>query len=97
MKRFLMKSFAEHGVDIHESTAVQTINEDHTITVKFGGNEQILGPFDYVITAVGMRANTELKDTLESLVSEVVYVGDALKPGNALDAIKEGYTAALTI
>lgn len=97
MKRFLLKSFEEHSVEIHESTAVQTINEDHTITVKCGDETSDLGPFDYVVTAVGMRANTELKDTLEDLVDEVVYVGDALKPGNALDAIKEGYMAALDI
>ena len=44
-----------------------------------------------------MRANLELKGTLEDSVKEVVYVGDALKPGNALNAIEEGYMAALDI
>lgn len=46
---------------------------------------------------MGMRANLELKGTLEDIVKEVVYVGDALKPGNALNAIEEGYMAALDI
>lgn len=44
-----------------------------------------------------MRANTELKETLEDVVDEVVYVGDVLTPENALNAIQEGYTAALDI
>lgn len=97
MKRFLLKSFAEHQVDIHENTAVSTINSDKTITVDCKGEKKNLGPFDYIVTAVGMRANTELKDTLEDIVSEVVYVGDASAPGNALSAIKDGYVKALEI
>lgn len=97
MKRFLLKSFAEHQVDIHENTAVSTINSDKTITVDCKGEKKNLGPFDYIVTAVGIRANTELKDTLEDIVSEVVYVGDASAPGNALSAIKDGYVKALEI
>lgn len=97
MKRFLLKQLEDFKTDIHTSTAVQTINADRTITVKKGEEEKVLGPFDAVVTAVGMRANTELKDTLEDIVKEVVYVGDALKPGNALNAIEEGYIAALDI
>ena len=81
MKRFLLQSFEDHHVDIHAGTAVQTINEDRTITVKAGEEEKVLGPFDKIVTAVGMRANLELKGTLEDIVKEVVYVGDALKPG----------------
>jgi len=65
--------------------------------VEKNGRSESLGTFDYVITAIGMRANTELKGVLEEIVNEVVYVGDALKAGNALDAIEEGYRAALTI
>lgn len=97
MKRFLLKQLEDFKTDIHTSTAVQTINADRTITVKKGEEEKVLGPFDAVVTAVGMRANMELKDTLEGIVKEVVYIGDALKPGNALNAIEEGYIAALTI
>ncbi len=97
VKKFMMESYAEHGVDIQTNAAVQTINEDQTITVKVGNEEKILGPFDAVITAVGLHANTELKDVLEDVVSEVVYVGGALHRGNALDAIREGYAAALNI
>ena len=36
MKRFLLQSFEDNHVDIHAGTAVQTINEDRTITVKAG-------------------------------------------------------------
>jgi pyruvate/2-oxoglutarate dehydrogenase complex dihydrolipoamide dehydrogenase (E3) component len=97
VKKFMMESYAEHGVDIQTSAAVQTINEDQTITVRIGEEERILGPFDAVITAVGLHANTELQNVLEDVVPEVVYVGGALHRGNALDAIREGYAAALRI
>ena len=71
MKRFLLQSFEDHHVDIHAGTAVQTINEDRTITVKAGEEEKVLGAFDKIVTAVGMRANLELKGTLEDIVKEV--------------------------
>lgn len=97
MRKFLMESFEEHGVDIHVSTAVQTINEDKTITVKAGEEMIDLGPFDAVVTAVGLHPNTELKDVLEETVPEVLYAGGALNRGNALNAIREGYKAGLEI
>ena len=97
MRKFLMESYEEHHVDIHVNTAVQTINEDKTITVKVGGERKLLGPFDYVLTAVGLHGNTELKDVLEDIVPEVKYVGGALQRGNALDAIREGYKAGLEV
>ncbi|MCI8647230.1 MAG: FAD-dependent oxidoreductase [Firmicutes bacterium] len=97
MRRFLLQSFEEHKVDIYAGTEVQTINGDQTIAVKQGEEEKVLGPFDAVVTAVGMQANTELKDTLEDAVKEVVYVGDISKQGNALGAIEDGYMKALNI
>jgi hypothetical protein len=56
-----------------------------------------LGPFDYVLTAVGLHGNTELKDVLEDVVPVVKYAGGALQRGNALDAIREGYKAGLEV
>ena len=97
MRRFLMKSFDEHGVSMHVNTAVQTINEDRTITVKVNEEMKNLGAFDYVVTAVGLHPNTELKDVLEDVVKEVRYAGGALNRGNALNAIREGYKAGLEI
>ena len=97
MRKFLMESYEEHGVDIHVNTAVQTINEDKTITVKVGDEMKELGPFDYVLTAVGLHGNTELKDVLEDVVPVVKYAGGALQRGNALDAIREGYKAGLEV
>lgn len=97
MKYFLLKSFKEHEVDVHVSTAVKSINEDHTITVKAGDSEKVLGPFDAVVIAAGLQANTELQHVLEDIVPEVVYVGGALEPGDGMKAIEQGYIAALSI
>ena len=97
IRRFLMESYEEYNVDIHESSAVQTINEDKTITVKVGDELQILGPFDYVLLSVGLKRNPELIDVLEDIVPVVKYAGGALNPGNALNAIREGYQAGLEI
>lgn len=97
MKYFLLKSFKEHNVDVHAGTAVQSINADHTITVKTGDEVKVLGPFDAAVIAAGLQANKELKNVLEDVVPEVVYVGGALMPGDGMKAIEQGYEAALRI
>jgi len=98
MKKAMMESFNEYGVDLRPGSAVQTINEDHTITVKVGDEEQKLGPFDYVVTAVGLKANAGLiNGALDGICDEVVYCGGALQQGNALDAIRQGFEAGYSI
>lgn len=97
MKRFLFKSFAEHKVDIHVETRVLAINEDKTITIQKGGKDVVLGPFDKVLMATGMKPVKGLEEEIKDLVPEIVLVGDSNKSGNALDAIEGGYIAGLKI
>lgn len=97
MKRFLNLSFEEHGVQTYTSTAVASIEADGTIKATKDDREILLGAFDYVVTAVGMRARQELLKALENSDVQIVRVGDANKPGNALSAIEDGYVAALSI
>ncbi|MCQ4638279.1 NAD(P)/FAD-dependent oxidoreductase [Anaerovorax odorimutans] len=97
MKRFLLQSFKENNVEIHTKTEVKSIEEDGTIKIEKDGLEILLGAFDFVVTAVGMRPVRKLKESLEGQDIAVFYVGDAKKPGNALDAIEDGYLTALQI
>lgn len=93
IKFFLMKNFKEYGVDLHPSTAVVSINPDRTMNVKHDGVETVIGPFDAVVIASGLQANTELKGTLEQYCPEVVYAGGALEAGDGMKAIEQGYRA----
>lgn len=98
MKRFLLQSFKDRGVNVYVETEVAAIEKDGTVmAAQKGRPAEALGPFDFVVTAVGMRPAGELYDSLASSDVELVCIGDAKKPGNALDAIEDGYLAALRI
>lgn len=97
MKRFLMKSFAEHGVEIHVSAAVQCIHEDGSITIQEKDADVTLPKFDVVLMAAGMRAVKGLDEEIRGLVPEVLYCGDSKKPGNALSGIADGYMTGLNV
>lgn len=97
MKRFLFKSFAEHKVDLHVNARVLAIREGGTITIRENDADMTLGPFDKVLMATGMKPVKGLEDEIRDLVPEIRLVGDSNKPGNALDAIEDGYIAGLRI
>jgi 2,4-dienoyl-CoA reductase (NADPH2) len=52
---------------------------------------------DTVVMAVGSRPERALADALQDLCPEVIVVGDAKEPRNALEAIKEGFEAGLKV
>ncbi|MCC2864842.1 NAD(P)/FAD-dependent oxidoreductase [Anaerovorax odorimutans] len=98
MKRFLLQSFEDRGVNVYVETEVAAIEKDGTVmAMQKGRPAEALGPFDHIVTAVGMRPTRELYDSLTNSDVELVCVGDAKKTGNALDAIEDGYMAALRI
>ncbi|MCU6762989.1 NADH oxidase [uncultured Roseburia sp.] len=97
MKRFLMESFREHGVGIYTDTKVMSVEADRTVIGKQNENQMVMGPFDYVVTAVGMRSVQTLRDELANTQVELVCVGDAKCAKNALEAIRDGYMTALKI
>jgi len=95
IKRFLMKSFEEHHVEIHVSASTRSINEDGTITIHENDEDSVLPKFDLVLMATGMRAVKGLDEEIKGLVPEILYCGDSKKPGNALSGIADGYMTGL--
>ena len=74
-----------------------SVEESGTVKVEKDGKELELGAFDAVVVAMGMRPVETLKKAVEGVDVEIICIGDSRKPGNALDAIKDGYRTALTI
>lgn len=97
IKRFLLQSYDEHGVEIYTGAKVLSVEESGTVKVEKDGKELELGAFDAVVVAMGMRPVETLKKAVEGVDVEIICIGDSRKPGNALDAIKDGYRTALTI
>jgi 2,4-dienoyl-CoA reductase (NADPH2) len=52
---------------------------------------------DTVVMAVGSKPERDLAAALQDILPEVVVVGDAKEPRNALEAIKEGFEAGLKV
>jgi 2,4-dienoyl-CoA reductase (NADPH2) len=54
-------------------------------------------PADTIVIAAGSRSETALVDAIREIVSEVYVIGDAERPRNALEAIREGFETGLRL
>ncbi len=52
---------------------------------------------DSIVLAAGSRPENALANKIKDLAAEVLVVGDAKTPRNALEAIREGFEAGLSI
>ncbi|WP_213996824.1 FAD-dependent oxidoreductase [Tepidanaerobacter syntrophicus] len=95
-KYFLMDRFFHHGVNIITNSPVKEITQDGAI-IETPEGEKTLSGFDTIIIAVGTSPVNELAEAIEGVVDEVYVVGDAKKPRKALEAIAEGYEAAINL
>ncbi len=57
----------------------------------------MVGPFDNVLLAVGLKPVNTLEASLEGLAEQVSVIGDAKGVRKALEAIEEGYETALNL
>ena len=97
IKKFLLESYDDHGVKVYTGAKVVSVSSDRMIKIEQDGQSAEIGPFDKVVTAVGMRPVETLKQAVDGMDLEIVCVGDSKKPGNALEAIQDGYMTALEI
>jgi len=83
------------GVRIMTNTKALAIREDGLEVEKADGESFIEA--DSVVLAVGSAPNNDLSEELNGLVPELHVIGDANKPRNALDAIREGLMIGLKV
>jgi 2,4-dienoyl-CoA reductase (NADPH2) len=91
----LMKSLKFLGVEIKLGTRLLEIGDDG-VKVLVGDREETI-PADTVVMATGVQSVKDLLNPLKDLGLEIISLGDAGKPGNIGDAIKEGFEAALKV
>ena len=97
IKRILFESLKEKEVSISCDSTVIGVQEDGSIEVVQDGGHTILGPFDSVVLAGGMRPVNGLLTELQGLVDNLQGVGDARGVRTALEALEEGYEAGLKV
>lgn len=89
----LMERISDSGIKIFLNTHVLELTEEG-VRVLQEGKEQVLGPPDSVVIAMGATAQVP---TLEGAEGQVHYIGDCRKPGNAMDAVHDAFEVAVRI
>ncbi len=75
------------------STRIREIRPGGMVTVSRNGADEVLGPFDTIVLACGVRPRAELSPQLAALGFEVHVIGDAARARRGLEAIRSGAEA----
>ena len=94
-RKLLLRRLGEKGVKVRVMTQAKAIGPEG-VEVEFNGRREIL-PADTVVLAIGVKANRELEESIKNLNVKIYTIGDCASPRKALEAIQEGFRAALEI
>lgn len=90
-----MADFTQKGVKLFAGTRVLEITENNVVIENENGVQKL--PADTVVIATGTKSVNALETELQGKAEKVITVGDAKKVRLVIDAIREGYEAALEI
>ncbi len=86
----------EKQIKIVTNATVSKIDQDAVLYRDLQGKEVSI-PADTVVSAFGYKAYNPLETETREICKEVYVIGSAVKAGNALTAIHDGYEVALKI
>lgn len=92
----VLESLHGKGVRVITEATVSEIGKDY-VSYKDTDGQTITIPAAAIVSAFGYKAHNPLESIAKKVCKEVYVVGSAVKAGNALTAIKEGYKAGLEI
>jgi len=95
-KKLTMKKLASSNVKILTNTKIAHF-EGKKAFIQVFEKKEILGEFDSVIVAVGTKPVSDLVNPLEERGIEVRVIGDAKKPRQIYNAVKDGFETAVNI
>jgi len=77
------------AVELFKNTRVLAVS-GRKVTMERSGAEAVWGPFDAIVIALGVKPRDGRWEVLRGKVPEVHVIGDAVRPGRATDAIRQG-------
>ncbi len=92
----LINRIYKQGIKPITNATVTAITEN-SVSYKDAEGNTVTIPADTVVSAFGYKAYNPLQKAAEENCSEVYTIGSAVKAGNALVAIREGYQAGLKL
>ena len=96
MKMQLVEYIKESGIKVITSAKVASISDEGVTYTDAEGSEHFV-PAATVVSAFGYKAYNPLEEAARKHCDNVQVVGCAVKAGNALTAVREGYEAALAL
>ncbi|MEG1459795.1 MAG: FAD-dependent oxidoreductase [Oscillospiraceae bacterium] len=90
----MLRRLAADGVQMLTNTKLVSV-EGQEVTVECHGEERKLSGFTSIIFACGSRAENRLYGQIKDAYPSVICIGDANSPRQALEAVREGWEAAL--
>ncbi len=97
LNRFYMRSkIIDCNVTLMKNTLFKGM-ADNDVVLDIDGKEKKINMIDTIVWAIGALSNNPFKKNLINMPYEFYVIGDAKKPGNALDAIHEAHKIALQI
>lgn len=90
----LKEIIAKGNIDVRTKTKLVAIQDEGVVVEYEGCQEKI--DCDDVVLALGFHPNLSLEEELKGKV-EVITIGDAVKAGKILNAVWQGYGAAISI
>lgn len=92
----LMKRLREAGaVMLPDTKLIKLEKEDAVVETK--GETKTLSGFTHVVYAVGSKPDDSLYEAVKDCGKEIFVIGDAKAAGQALEAVKDGNIAALSL
>ena len=92
----LVERMTESGISMHVNSKVTEIRLPQ-ISVEENGKPRVYDGFDNVVVAVGRKPDRQLAQQLEGLSVQTYEIGDIKAPSFALDAVRDGFDAAIDI
>ena len=95
-RQALISYIHEEGIKVITGAKVSEITDDAVVYTDKEGNK-VSVPASTVVSAFGYKAYNPLEEAAKKHCAEVYTIGGAIKAGNALTAVREGYEAALKL
>jgi 2,4-dienoyl-CoA reductase-like NADH-dependent reductase (Old Yellow Enzyme family)/thioredoxin reductase len=93
-RKMTLRRLQELPLTLHTSTRLTRLEDGEAFVVAEGSTDEVsVGSFDSVIVAVGHRSYDPLSAELEKAGLDVAVIGDAVRPGQILDATRTGFLA----
>ncbi|HCX01395.1 MAG TPA: NADH:flavin oxidoreductase [Syntrophaceae bacterium] len=95
IKMPLLFSLEKYGVEILTQAKAERITRG-AVEISQGVEKKVI-PADTVVLAVGYKANQTLMESYKGTAPDVYFIGNCINPGNIIDAVNQGFEAAVKL